>query len=47
MMDLVEREAEALDAYSRIVVSIAARLAPSVANSNRNDTAGIAPHAVR
>ncbi len=32
MSDLVAREAEALDAYSRIVVSVAEKLAPSVAN---------------
>src|SRR5918912_1358148 len=31
-MDLVEQEAEALDAYSRIVTSVAEKLAPSVAN---------------
>jgi S1-C subfamily serine protease len=30
--DLVEEEAEALDAYSRIVTSVAEKLAPSVAN---------------
>ena len=32
MIDLVQEEAEALDAYSRIVVSVAEKLAPSVAN---------------
>jgi len=32
MTDLVARQAEALDAYSRIVVSVAEKLAPSVAN---------------
>jgi serine protease Do len=32
MTDLIAREAEALDAYSRIVVSVAEKLAPSVAN---------------
>jgi hypothetical protein len=31
-MDLVQEEAEALDAYSRIVISVAEKLAPSVAN---------------
>jgi serine protease Do len=31
-MDLVQEETEALDAYSRIVVSVAEKLAPSVAN---------------
>jgi len=31
-MDLVQEEAEALDAYSRIVTSVAEKLAPSVAN---------------
>ena len=31
-MDLVHEEAEALDAYSRIVTSVAEKLAPSVAN---------------
>jgi S1-C subfamily serine protease len=31
-MDLVEEEAKALDAYSRIVTSVAEKLAPSVAN---------------
>ena len=30
--DAVTREGEALDAYSRIVVDVAERLAPSVAN---------------
>jgi len=32
MTDLVARQAEALDAYSRIVVSVAEKLAPSVTN---------------
>src|SRR5439155_6202283 len=31
-IDLAQQEAEALDAYSRIVVSVAEKLAPSVAN---------------
>ena len=31
-MDLVQEEAEALDAYSRIVTSVAEKIAPSVAN---------------
>ena len=31
-MDLAQEEAEALDAYSRIVISVAEKLAPSVAN---------------
>jgi hypothetical protein len=30
-MDLVREEAEALEAYSRIVISVAEKLAPSVA----------------
>ena len=30
--DSTRREAEALDAYSRVVVDVAERLAPSVAN---------------
>jgi serine protease Do len=32
LSDLAEREAEALDAYSRLVTAVAERLAPSVAN---------------
>jgi hypothetical protein len=31
-MDLVQEEAEALDAYSRFVMSVAEKLGPSVAN---------------